>query len=102
VRWIFAAFWFLTGGAILLSERLTGQPNWAIQLGELRISPAWLAVLLGIYNVLRAVIDRMIRGQGRAQVEGRNPLRPIHRRTEEEPPNPDFDFREPPAQTGGS
>jgi hypothetical protein len=98
MRWIFAAFWFLIGGGILLSETLTGQPKWAIQLGEIRISPAWLAVLLGIYNVLRALIDRMIRGQGRAQAEARSPLRSTHRRTEEEPPNPDFDFREPPAK----
>src|SRR5262249_28911381 len=102
MRWIFAAFWFLIGGGILLSEMLTGQPNWAIQLGEIRISPAWLAGLLGLYNVLRAVIDWMIRGQGRGQDAARNPLRPTHRRAGEEPPNPDFDFREPPAQTGTS
>jgi hypothetical protein len=101
MKLIFAAFWILLGGAILYYEYWTRETRWMLNLGGLRISSAWFAFLLALYNLVGWWNYRMARARERAEatIEQKQYAR-SRRKHPEEQSNPDLDFKNPPPNVG--
>src|SRR5438874_2927136 len=93
---MFAGFWLVVGVALLAYDFTTGKVNWKIDEG-LHL-PAWIAFGLAAFNLLRWRMDRTARAQQlEAYERDRQRHASLHQpRREEEEPNPDFDFKNPP------
>jgi hypothetical protein len=101
MKLIFAAFWLLLGGAILYWEHWTGETKWMLNLGSLRISSAWFAFLLALYNLVGWWNYRMARARERVQATLEQEQYARGRRKHaEEGMNPDFDFKNPSPNAG--
>jgi hypothetical protein len=93
VKLLLACFWFLVGIWILVSQALTEKQDLSIPLFGSRFSPGWLAIFLGLFNLVRWGLERAARSQHRqADAAWAEQARP-----EESEPNPDFDFKNPPS-----
>jgi hypothetical protein len=99
---VFAGFWILLGAAILYYEHATGEIKWMLPLGDrIRISSAWFAFLLALYNLVRWWNYRMARARERAvATQEQKQYARGRRKHPEEGTNPDFDFKNPPPSPG--
>src|SRR6266849_994284 len=102
MKLIFAAFWILLGGAILFYEHESGNTRWMFPLGDrLRISSAWFAFLLALYNLVGWWNYRMARARERAEATYEQKRYARDRRKHPEAgTNPDFDLKNPPPSPG--
>ena len=98
MRLILASFWILLGAAFLFYDFRNGGVVWRVDFTDSVRLPAWIAFALGAYNLFRWWLDRSVRAQQRAAYELELKRQASHRRprTEEEEPNPDFDFKNSP------
>ena len=99
-------FWFLVGFSILAIQALTDKLELSVNLFGARFSPGWLAIVLGLFNLVRWGLERGARSQNRqADAAWAEQLRSRIRETRSEKPaedvepNPDFDFKRPPNGT---
>ncbi len=102
VNLMLAVFWLVLAGGCFLYEPIMGKNLPTI--GAFNWNPGWLALIIAAYNFYRIM---MIRSRERRRQEDNeeretDPLRrhwerrrEMHRR--EEPPNPDFQFKDEPA-----
>jgi hypothetical protein len=90
-----ALIWLTLGLALLGEEWTTGRPRWVIPVGG-GVSVAWLAVVLGVYNLVRWWL---LGYRERARTPTRSSLEQPLKRTAEERQsdeyNPDLDFSRP-------
>ena len=91
---IFALFWFALAAFIFITGRLGGTSG----LG------GWLAIVFGLFSLARWWSIRSYRRQRQADEEAL--ARRFHRHSEErrgpeQPPDPNFNFTEPPAGPEG-
>jgi len=101
-------FWFLVGFSILAIQALTDKLELSVNLFGARFSPGWLAIVLGLFNLVRWGLERGARSQNRqADAAWAEQLRSRIRETRSEKPaedvepNPDFDFKRPPTGPRG-
>jgi hypothetical protein len=95
---ILSCFWLLLGLALLAWPKLNPQPDgpdWTIL--NTGIPAGWIAIVLGVYNLVRWWSIRSRAALRRADEEGflRRQPRPSHRPPQE--PDPTFDFTKPSA-----
>jgi hypothetical protein len=96
---IMAIFWFLFGAGWLAAAWATGGKLPVIRLGNgVEFSPAWVALLLCVYNVVRWRLRPRRRPLDPLQ-ETLEARRRMHRAEERPagPPDPTFDFTDAPA-----
>jgi hypothetical protein len=96
---ILAAVWLSLGVGVLAATYAGHDLRWYIRLGKTEVSVAWLAFALAGYNVVRWWLGRRRRATQRIEreVERRREFaRQFRAAAPEEPPNPDFNFTEPP------
>jgi hypothetical protein len=93
---IACVFWLIVAAAIFVS----GDQRFVFQIGAVRFSSGWLALLLALYNVVRWWSIRSYRRQRQAEQEAlakRFQRHQDERRDPEQPPDPNFNFTDPPA-----
>jgi hypothetical protein len=100
VNLIACAFWLIVAAVIFA----TGDPRFVLHLGGVQLSSGWLALVLALYNVARWWSLRSYRRQRQEEQEAL--ARRFRRRDEElprpeQPPDPNFNFTEPPAGPEG-
>jgi hypothetical protein len=102
---IACAFWLVLASAIFITGLATGNWYLNIHLGDFpAFSSGWLALLLALYNLARWWSIRSYRRQRQAEQEAL--AQRFHRHREEraesaQPPDPNFNFTEPPAGPEG-
>jgi hypothetical protein len=93
-----AVFWLFLGGAILISEWIGGP----IVRGPFDISLGWWCLLLAVFNCVRVLGIYYTQRRRQMQIDADEPARRpfAHRepRRHDEPPDPNFQFTEPPAK----
>lgn len=96
VNLVLAVFWLCLGLAILVHEHVNEPLKWRLP-GNM--SPGWLAILLAGYNLIRVLTSW--RFGPRPKPEAAEPESTVRPRPAPrlEPPNPDFQFTDTPANT---
>ncbi len=94
---VMAIFWFVFGVGWLAAAWMTGGKLPVIRLGGVEFSPAWVALLLCVYNVVRWRLRPRRRPQSSFQ-ESLEARRRMHRAEERPPgpPDPTFNFTDSP------
>ena len=90
---VMAIFWFVLGVGWFVAAWTTGGKLPVIHLGDVQFSPAWVALLLGVYNVVRWRMRPRRRTQDSLH-EALEARRRLHRSEEHPPgpPDPNFNF----------
>jgi hypothetical protein len=98
---IACGFWLLIAAAIFITGLATGKWYLNVHLGDFPpFSSGWLALLLALYNLARWWSIRSYRRQRLAEQDALAKRFHRHRderREPEQPPDPNFNFTEPPA-----
>ena len=97
---IMCAFWLLVAAALLITGYTTGKWYLTVNLGGGPFSGGWLALILALYNLARWWSVRSYRRQRQAEQEAFAQRAQRHRaegRGPEQPPDPNFNFTELPA-----
>ena len=97
---VMAIIWFVFGVGWFIAAWTTGGKLPVIHLGQVDVSPAWLALLLGVYNVVRWRMRPRRRTQD-ALHDALEARRRMHHSEEHPPgpPDPNFNFTDAPPST---
>jgi hypothetical protein len=96
---IMCVLWLLVGAALLITGYTTGRWYLTVNLGGGSFSGGWLALILALYNLARWWSVRSYRRQRQTEQQAFAQRLKRHRaetRGPEQPPDPNFDFKEPP------
>ncbi|MFL5241978.1 MAG: hypothetical protein ACJ8FY_07710 [Gemmataceae bacterium] len=97
IHLILGFLWLGLGLAMLFPE-WTGWQLRNLEIGNMRISAGWLVLAMAGYNFVRWYGVYSARSQGHVQDQARDRLhRPRREITPPIEPDPNFDFRDPPA-----
>lgn len=99
---VLAVFWLALGAGLVIWHAQTGSSSLRLPLGGQSFSAGWVALALAGYNLIRwwMVRARVARRRAERDAEQRRRDELRARRVREEPPDPTFDFSDPPEGQG--